>query len=127
MKLKFNKSISESVVTVTLSLTNLTTREKKALRILGAPTVVVEKAYEISGTTVDLNQDIDNFSVETVFSGTIENIAEVLDEASTFITDVQEAVTDVMSELMTSYKAIEKVTTQQSGELEIKDGEASNE
>lgn len=127
MKLKFNKSISESVVTVNLSLTNLTTREKKALRILGAPTVVVEKAYEISGTTVDIDQSIDDFSVEMDFTGTIENITEVLDEASTFITDVHEVITDVMTELMTSYKSIEKAASQQSGELEIKDGEQSKE
>ena len=123
MKLKFNKAISESTVTVNLNLTNMTAREKKAIRVLGAPIVVLEKDYETSGTSVALNNAVDEFSVEVEFAGTIETIADVLEEASTFVTDVQEAVTEVMLELMTNYKTIEKVVEEQSGELEIRDGE----
>lgn len=125
MKLKYTKAIDESVVTVTLSLTNMTTREKKAIRVLGAPVVTLEKEYPTSGTTVALETPVDDFSVEMEFPGTVENISDVLEEANTFVTDVHEAVTEVMLELMTSYKAIEKVVTSQSGELEIKDGEQS--
>ena len=125
MKLKYTKAIDESVVTVTLSLTNMTTREKKAIRVLGAPVVTLEKEYPTSGTTVALEIPVDDFSVEMEFPGTVENISDVLEEANTFVTDVHEAVTEVMLELMTSYKAIEKVVTSQSGELEIKDGEQS--
>ena len=123
MKLKFNKAISESTVTVNLNLTSMTAREKKAIRVLGAPIVVLEKDYEVSGTSVALNNAVDEFAVEVEFVGTIETIADVLEEASTFVTDVQEAVTEVMLELMTNYKTVEKVVEEQSGELEIRDGE----
>lgn len=125
MKLKFNKAISESTVTVNLNLTSMTAREKKAIRVLGAPIVVLEKDYETSGTSVALNNAVDDFSVETEFVGTIENISDVLEEANTYVTDVQEAVTEVMLELMTNYKQIEKTIENQSGELEIRDGEQS--
>ena len=123
MKLKYTKSISESIVTVNLNLTSMTAREKKAIRILGAPVVVLEKDYEVSGTSVALNNAVDDFMIETEFVGTIETISDVLDEANTFVTDVHEAVNEVMLELMTNYKQVERVVEEQSGELEIKDGE----
>lgn len=123
MKLKFNKSISDSQITVTLSLTNNTINEKKALRILGAPAIVLEKSYDVSGTMVSIDTNVSDFNVEYTFKGTTENISDVVEEANTFVTDVQEVVTDVMTNLMTSYKAVEKAVTSSSGELDIKDGE----
>lgn len=126
MKLKFNKNISDSQINVTLTLTNNTINEKKALRILGSPAVVFEKSYDVSGTTVSIDTNISDFNVEYTFIGTTENIAEVVDEVNTFVTDVQEVVTDVMTNLMTAYRAVEKATSSSSGELEIRDGENTN-
>ena len=127
MKLKYTKSISESTVTVNLNLTSVTAREKKAVRVLGAPIVVLEKDYEVSGTSVALNNAVDNFMIETEFTGTIENISDVLDEANTYVNDVYEAVNEVMLELMTNYKQVERVVEEQSGEMEIRDGEQTEE
>lgn len=127
MKLKYTKSISESTVTVNLNLTSMTAREKKAVRVLGAPIVVLEKDYEVSGTSVALNNAVDNFMIETEFTGTIENISDVLDEANTYVNDVYEAVNEVMLELMTNYKQVERVVEEQSGEMEIRDGEQTEE
>lgn len=127
MKLKYTKSISESTVTVNLNLTSMTAREKKAVRVLGAPIVVLEKDYEVSGTSVALNNAVDNFMIETEFIGTIENISDVLDEANTYVNDVYEAVNEVMLELMTNYKQVERVVEEQSGEMEIRDGEQTEE
>lgn len=127
MKLKYTKSISESTVTVNLNLTSMTAREKKAVRVLGAPIVVLEKDYEVSGTSVALNNTVDNFMIETEFTGTIENISDVLDEANTYVNDVYEAVNEVMLELMTNYKQVERVVEEQSGEMEIRDGEQTEE
>lgn len=127
MKLKYTKSISESTVTVNLNLTSMTAREKKAVRVLGAPIVVLEKDYEVSGTSVALNNAVDNFMIETEFTGTIENISDVLDEANTYVNDVYEAVNEVMLELMTNYKQVERVVEEQSGEMEIRDGEQAEE
>lgn len=123
MKLKYTKSISESTVTVNLNLTSMTAREKKAVRVLGAPVVVLEKDYEVSGTSVALNNAVDDFMIETEFVGTIENISDVLDEANTYVNDVYEAVNEVMLELMTNYKQVERIVEEQSGEMEIRDGE----
>ena len=127
MKLKYTKSISESTVTVNLNLTSMTAREKKAVRVLGAPIVILEKDYEVSGTSVALNNAVDNFMIETEFTGTIENISDVLDEANTYVNDVYEAVNEVMLELMTNYKQVERVVEEQSGEMEIRDGEQTEE
>ena len=127
MKLKYTKSISESTVTVNLNLTSMTAREKKAVRVLGAPIVILEKDYEVSGTSVALNNTVDNFMIETEFTGTIENISDVLDEANTYINDVYEAVNEVMLELMTNYKQVERVVEEQFGEMEIRDGEQTEE
>lgn len=124
MKLKFNKSINESQVTVVLSLTNNTVNEKKAIKILGAPQITLEKTYPISQTTVTIDANVSDFNIEYSFNGTVDNISEVIDEANTFVTDVQEKVTDAMKDLMTAYKTIEKQVASQSGELEIKDGES---
>lgn len=123
MKLKFNKIISDSDITVTLSLTSLTINEKKALRILGAPAIVLEKTYETSETTVTIDTNVTDFNIEYTFKGTVENISEVIEEVNTFVTDVQEVVTNAMTDLMTAYKSVEKAVSAQSGELEIKDGE----
>lgn len=124
MKLKFNKSINKSQVTVVLSLTNNTVNEKKAIKILGAPQITLEKTYPISQTTVTIDANVSDFNIEYSFNGTVDNISEVIDEANTFVTDVQEKVTDAMKDLMTAYKTIEKQVASQSGELEIKDGES---
>lgn len=124
MKLKFIKSISESNILVSLTLTGMTANEKKAIRYLGAPTINLEKTYEVSGTSVLMEQAVNDFvGVETSFEGTVDNISEIMEEANTFINDVKDAVETEMIELMNTYKEIEKELEKQSGEFEIKDGE----
>ncbi len=124
MKLKFIKSINESNILVSLTLTGMTANEKKAIRYLGAPVIKLEKTYEVSGTSVLMEQAVNDFvSVETSFEGTVDNISEIMEEANTFINDVKDAVETEMIELMNTYKEIEKELEKQSGEFEIKDGE----
>ena len=123
MKLKFYKSISESQITVSLSLTNLTVNERKAIKILGAPKIALEKTYNVSDTSVLIDTDVASFSEEYTFKGTTDNIYTVIEEVNTFVTDVQEVITEAMSTLMASYRDIEKSVASQSGELEIADGE----
>lgn len=124
MKLKFIKSINESNILVSLTLTGMTANEKKAIRYLGAPVIKLEKTYEVSGTSVLMEQAVNDFvGVETSFEGTVDNISEIMEEANTFINDVKDAVETEMIELMNTYKEIEKELEKQSGEFEIKDGE----
>ena len=123
MKLKFYKSISESQITVSLSLTKLTVNERKAIKILGAPKIALEKTYNVSDTSVLIDTDVTSFSEEYTFKGTTDNIYTVMEEVNTFVTDVQEVITEAMSTLMASYRDIEKSVASQSGELEIADGE----
>ena len=123
MKLKFYKSISESQITVSLSLTNLTVNERKAIKILGAPKITLEKTYNVSDTSVLIDTDVTSFSEEYTFKGTTDNIYTVIEEVNTFVTDVQEVITEAMSTLMASYRDIEKSVASQAGELEIADEE----
>lgn len=125
MKLKYNKQTTGSVVTVTLGLTNLSTREKKAIRILGAPEVVFEEAYDTSGTTVSIHTNVADFNSlqPFVFNGTIDTIGDVLEEANSLIMSVHETLEEVMSELMLTYREVENLTSSNSsGEIPIRDG-----
>lgn len=102
----------------------MTANEKKAIRYLGAPVVRLEKTYEVSGTSVLMEQAVNDFvGIETSFEGTVDNISEIMEEANTFISDVKDAVESEMIELMNTYKEVEKELEKQSGELDIKDGE----
>lgn len=124
MKLKFNRQITGSVVTVVLALTNMTTRERRALKTLGSPAIKLEEAYEVSGTTVDIDTTIDAFNELGAFTfrGTVETIPDVLEEVYNFIVAMHEVVTDAMCDLMLAYKEIEGIATNVSGEIKIIDG-----
>lgn len=123
MKLKYNRQISGSTVTVVLSLTNMTTRERRAMKTLGSPKIVFEEAYEVSGTTVDIDTNVYSFNElgTFVFKGDVETIPDVLDEVASFIAGVHEVVCEAMSDLMLSYKEIEAIANDVTGEIGIID------
>ena len=124
MKLKYNRQVSNSTVTVVLMLSNMTTRERRAIKTLGSPSVKYEEAYEVSGTTVDIDTTIDKFNElgSFVFKADVESIGDVLDEVASFIAGIHETLTDVMSDLMLSYKEIEAIANDVTGEIGIVDG-----
>ena len=124
MKLKFNRQIHGSVVSVVLMLTNMTTRERRAIKTLGAPKIVFEESYEVSGTNVDIDTTIEGFNELGTFTfrGSVEEIPDVLDEVASFITGVHETVCEVMSDLMLAYKEIEAIANNVTGELGVIDG-----
>lgn len=99
MKLKFYKSISESQITISLSITNMTVNERKAIKILGAPKIALEKTYNVSDTSVLIDTDITSFNEEYTFKGTTDNIYTVIEEVNTFVTDVQEVITEAIAYL----------------------------
>lgn len=124
MKLKYNRQVSNSTVTVVLMLSNMTTRERRAIKTLGSPLVKYEEAYEVSGTTVDIDTTIDKFNElgAFTFKADVESIGDVLDEVASFIAGIHETLTDVMSDLMLSYKEIEAIANDVTGEIGIVDG-----
>ena len=124
MKLKYNRQVSNSTVTVVLMLYNMTTRERRAIKTLGSPSVKYEEAYEVSGTTVDIDTTIDKFNElgPFTFKADVESIGDVLDEVASFIAGIHETLTDVMSDLMLSYKEIEAIANDVTGEIGIVDG-----
>ena len=124
MKLKYNRQVSNSTVTVVLMLSNMTTRERRAIKTLGSPSVKYEEAYEVSGTTVDIDTTIDKFNElgPFTFKADVESIGDVLDEVASFIAGIHETLTDVMSDLMLSYKEIEVIANDVTGEIGIVDG-----
>lgn len=124
MKLKYNRQVSNSTVTVVLMLSNMTTRERRAIKTLGSPVIRYEEAYEVSGTTVDIDTTLDKFNElgPFVFNADVETINDVLDEVASFIAGIHEALTDVMSDLMLSYKEVEATANDITGEIGIVDG-----
>ena len=105
-------------------LSNMTTRERRAIKTLGSPSVKYEEAYEVSGTTVDIDTTIDKFNElgPFTFKADVESIGDVLDEVASFIAGIHETLTDVMSDLMLSYKEIEAIANDVTGEIGIVDG-----
>ena len=125
MYLKFNKSLKDSVLTVTLTLTGNTTEETRAIRQLGAPTVNLVKDYPVSGTAVEIDKSVVGFSVNTVFEGTPDTLQDVIAEGQEFILDVKEKVTEVMTDLLTQYAAIQSEVAKTSGSIKIETGAIS--
>lgn len=123
MKLKYNKQCTNSTVNLTLTLTNFSTQEKKAIRVLGSPKVVFSEAYDC-GTTIMIDTTINEFnSLGTfVFNSDIDNLDDTLDQVSSFLISIHEVLNDVMTELMTVYRQVEKLTSNTNGELTILDG-----
>lgn len=122
MYLKYAKTLKDSVLTVNLSLTGNTTEETRAIRQLGAPDIVLTKDYPTSGTAVDINAPVSNFAVTTVFEGKPETLQDVIAEGEEFILDVREKVTEAMSDLIISYKAVKAMVEQSSGSIKIETG-----
>lgn len=125
MKLKYNKQIANSVVTVKLIISNMTTKERKAIRTLGAPGIVFEETYDTSGTAVVIDTTLDKFNElpEFVFaSETIDSIDEVIGEVNTFLEDIKDVLVEAMTTLMTQYAVIETEAEKVSGAMTIGDG-----
>lgn len=124
MKLKFNKQVTGSVVTVTFNVSNFSIDEKKAIRVLGSPDVVYENAFEVSGCTITIDTKLSDFNTlgSFVFKGDIDTISDVLEEVQEFIVDMKDVLTEVMQELMFSYQQVSDETNTTGGEFEIKDG-----
>ena len=121
MYLKYTKTLKDSNLTVSLYCSNFTPDETKAIRQLGAPKITLTKAYEVSGVTVDLDIAVPSLNLAQVFTGTADTIQDVLAEGNEFILDVAQAITDVMTGLMTQYRVIQSVTTKTSGQIKIQD------
>lgn len=121
MYLKYTKVLKESNLTVTMYCSNFTPEETKAIRQLGAPKIVLTKAYEISGVTVDLDVAVPSLNISQVFTGTSETIQDVLAEGDEFILDVAQSITDVMLELMSQYRVIKSAASKTSGQIKIQD------
>ena len=122
MYLKYTKALKESTLTVSMYCSNFTTDETKAIRQLGAPHITLSKAYEVSGVTVDIDVAVPSLNVTQDFSGNTDTIQDVLAEGNEFISDVAQAITEVMVELMTQYKLIKSATNKTSGQIKIQDG-----
>lgn len=124
MKLKYNRQISDSVVTVVLMLTGITTRERRALKTLGYPPVVYSEVFDVSGTTIDIDIPLNEFNNlgAFTFAGSVEDIPMVLDEVADFIRGIHEVLQETVSNTMISYAEIEPIANTVIGEIEVADG-----
>ena len=122
MFLKYNKSLKDSVLTVTVSLNGNTTEETRAIRQLGAPVINLVKDYPTSGTAVDINKSVVAFTDTQVFTGTPDTLQDVIAEGQEYILDVKEKVTEAMVDLLTRYAEILSEVSETSGVIKIETG-----
>lgn len=122
MYLKYNKSLKDSVLTVTLSLNGNTTEETRAIRQLGAPIINLTKDYPVSGTAVEIDKSVVAFTDTEVFEGTPDTLQDVIAEGQEFILDVKEKVTEAMTDLLTQYATIQSEVAETSGTIKIETG-----
>ena len=127
MYLKYNKSLKDSTLTISLYCSNFSTEETKAIRQLGAPKIVLSKAYEISGVTVDIETAVPSLNLTQAFVGTTDTIQDVLAEGDEFIDDIAQAITEVMLELMTQFTSIKTTVAETSGQIKINDTPGNGE
>ena len=122
MYLKYNKSLKDSVLTVTLSLAGNTTEETRAIRQLGAPIITLTKDYPTSGTAVELEKSVVGFTTSVVFEGTPDTLQDVIAEGEEFILDVKEKVTEAMTDLLAQYYTVKATVEKSSGNIKIETG-----
>ena len=122
MFLKYNKSLKDSVLTVTVSLNGNTTEETRAIRQLGAPVINLVKDYPTSGTAVDINKSVVAFTDTQVFTGTPDTLQDVIAEGQEYILDIKEKVTEAMIDLLTRYAEILSEVSETSGTIKIETG-----
>jgi hypothetical protein len=122
MFLKYNKSLKDSVLTVTVSLNGNTTEETRAIRQLGAPMINLVKDYPTSGTAVDINKSVVAFTDTQVFTGTPDTLQDVIAEGQEYILDIKEKVTEAMIDLLTRYSEILSEVSETSGTIKIETG-----
>ena len=115
MYLKYNKSLKDSVLTVTLSLAGNTTEETRAIRQLGAPIITLTKDYPTSGSVV-------GFTTSVVFEGTPDTLQDVIAEGEEFILDIKEKVTEAMTDLLAQYYTVKATVEKSSGNIKIETG-----
>lgn len=107
MKLKYEKSINNGIVTVILNASNFSVRELKAIASVGEPNVVFKKKYILSNTLVDFNIPIRSFvGIKVVFKGKVDTVFDIAQEAYSFVCDIKEVMAEIMGETVGEFERL---------------------
>lgn len=120
MKLKKSRKLENGKITLTLSVSNFSILEMRAIKALGEPTFNFSKYYEISGTQVDVSMPITKFVNQVfVFKGDVENIYEVATEVQYFQTDIFEELVEVVAQTVGEYERLANMKNDEDEEIEV--------
>lgn len=120
MKLKKSRKLENGKITLTLSVSNFSILEMRAIKALGEPTFNFHKYYEISDTKVDVSMPITKFVNQTfVFKGDVENIYEVATEVQYFQTDIFEELVEVIAQTVGEYERLANMKNDEDEEIEV--------
>ena len=103
MRLNFNYEVKKRKITIELATDGFTTKESKALDMMGEPVISFQKTYP-GGYTISLSKKIrSEFRTRVKIDGT-ENIELANKAGYEFLEDIKEVLHDEMEKLVESYE-----------------------
>jgi hypothetical protein len=112
MQLKYDKSIKNKIITITLETSNFSPVETKAIDDYGDPTVVFSKSYDGS-FAVEISKKLKaGFKLTQKFDGTAD-LLKAITAADTFYEDIKLTLETSMTDVITLSQ--DKVYTEGNG------------
>lgn len=119
MKLNYSKKIKNNIVSVYLSITEITEDEMKACKELGNLNIAFNKTYS-SGKTIDMNRKLfTEFTFNTDFEATEDTITLAIVDANNFINDIANAIREKLFDFMAKYRSVADLIDNANGYIEI--------
>lgn len=119
MQLRYDKSIKSRVITLELETAHFTPREVQALEKFSEPLVGIEKLYRGKFPVAFEKKIRTGFKVKVKFDGHAD-VNEAAEAANEFFEEIQELLTDKMSELMDKLEELESGFEAKKGFVDIK-------
>lgn len=120
MKLKKSRKLVNGRFTITLTVSNFTILEVRAMKAIGEPQFVFNETYKTSGTEINIDMPITRFVNQSfVFAGNVENICNVSDEVQRFCNDIFEALVEVIADTVGEYERLLEFKDDAEEEIEV--------
>ena len=137
MLLKYNKTLTDNVLSVNLYCSNYSSDEVAAIKRYGSPKISLDKTYTRSKTVVK-HDKIDLYTAFTVTTKfTIPEVTEenetaittsdLIADADEYIQDISEQITQEMVKVMTKFAADKDKLAAPSGSIVIDDDPLATE
>lgn len=117
MRLKYEKTIKNNVITLVLETADFDKKENQALDMFGEPEIVFEKQYPGNHNVAFAKKLRSNFRVKVKFDGS-EDIESAAEAANTFLEELEELLQTEISETIDKLSDIDFETG--TGSIQIK-------